>query len=72
MRPRREFEAMSAQRAIADPVTWAGPEAGGAVAGVGELSAVEREAAAADALRVPELQALQLRDAVVDPRTPGG
>ncbi len=62
----------SAHRPIADPVTRAGPQAGGAVAGVGELTAVEREAAAADALREPELQALELGDALVDPRTPGG
>jgi hypothetical protein len=45
----------SAHRSIADPVTWAGPQTGGAVAGVGELAAIEREAAAADALREPEL-----------------
>ena len=56
----------SAHRPIADPVTRAGPQAGGAVAGVGELTAVEREAAAADALGEPELQALELGDALVD------
>ena len=38
------------------------------VAGVRELAAVEREAAAADALRQPELEALELGDSLVDPR----
>ena len=52
---------------VADPVARAGSEAGGAVVGIGELAAVEREAAAADAFRQPELQALQFGDPVVDP-----
>ena len=59
-------------RPVADPVPGAGTEAGGAVAGVGELAAVEREAAAADALREPAFEALELGDAPVDPRAPGG
>ena len=52
---------------VADPVARAGSEAGDAVVGIGELAAVEREAAAADAFRQPELQALQFGDPVVDP-----
>jgi hypothetical protein len=52
---------------VADPVARAGSEAGGAVVGIGELAAVEREAAAADAFRQPQLQALQFGDPVVDP-----
>jgi len=57
---------------VVDPVARAGSEAGGAVVGIGQLAAVEREAAAADAFRQPELQALQFGDPVVDPRGPGG
>jgi hypothetical protein len=55
---------------IADPVARARPEAGGAVAWVGKLTAIEREAAATDALGEPELQALELGDALVEPRPP--
>jgi SAM-dependent methyltransferase len=62
----------SAPRPVADPVAGARPEAGGTVARVGELTAVEREAAAADALGEPEFEALELGDALVDPRAPGG
>src|SRR4029079_96539 len=53
-----------------DPVARAGPEARGVVARVRQLAAVEREAAAADALRQPELEALELGDPLVDPRLP--
>jgi hypothetical protein len=63
---------VSAHRPVADPVARAGAEAGSTVVGVGELAAVERETAAADALGEPELQALELGDALVDPRAPGG
>src|SRR5687768_14246420 len=40
----------SASRAVSDPVAWAGSKPTCPVAGVRELTAVEREAAAADAL----------------------
>ncbi len=62
----------SARPPVADPVAWARAETGGAVAGVGELAAVEREAAAADAFGEAELEALELGDALVDPRRPRG
>jgi len=57
-------------------VARAGPEAGRAVAGIGELATIEREAAATDALREPVLQPFELGDAFVDsfrppPREPG-
>ena len=70
--PTARITAWSAHRPIADPVARARPEAGSTVAGVGELTAVEREAAAADAFGEPEFQALELGDALVDPRAPGG
>jgi len=44
----------------------------GAVTGVGEPAAVERQTSAADALGEPELEALELGDSVVDPRRPRG
>ena len=55
-------------RAVADPVAWAGAEPAGAVAGIGEPAAVERQAAAADAFGEPAPEALQLGDALIDPR----
>ena len=57
---------------VSDPVARARSQAGGAVAGVGELAAVEREAAAADAFGQAALEALELGDARVDPRRPRG
>src|SRR5712691_9538561 len=60
----------SALRPVADPVARAGTEAGSAVAGVGELAAVERQAAAADALGQAELEPPELGNALVDPRAP--
>ena len=57
---------------IAEPVARPGAEAGGAIVGIGELAAVEREAAAADALGEARLQALQLGDPLVDAAAPGG
>ena len=44
----------------------AGAEGGGAVVAVGELTAVEREAAAADAFGEAVLEALEFGDALVD------
>jgi len=63
---------VSARWPVADPVARAGTESGGAVTGVCEPAAVEGQAAAADALGEPELEALELRDAVVDSRRPRG
>jgi hypothetical protein len=57
---------------VADPVASARALAGGAVVGVGEAAAIEREAAAADALGQPRLEPLELGDALVDPLRPGG
>src|ERR671918_585076 len=54
----------------ADPVARAGPGAARAVTRVRELAAVERQAAAADALGQAELEALELGDALVDARAP--
>jgi hypothetical protein len=60
------------QRPVADPVAGTGAEPSSAVTRIGELAAVEREAAAADALGEPELEALELGDALVDPGRPCG
>src|SRR4051794_31576246 len=57
-------------RPVADPVARPRPEAGGAVAGVRQVAAVERQAAAADALGQAALQAPELGDPLVDPRAP--
>src|SRR5688500_13688817 len=57
-------------RPVANPVAGARPKACRAVVRVRELAAVEREAAAADALGQPGTQALELGDAVVDPGGP--
>src|SRR3954447_2575806 len=57
-------------RPVADPVARPGAEAGGPVAGVRHAAAVERLAAAADALGQAALQAPELGDPVVDPRAP--
>jgi hypothetical protein len=54
----------------AAPVARAGAEAGRPVAGIGELAAFDREAATADAFGEPELEALELGDALIDPRCP--
>ena len=51
---------------VADPVARAGPVARGAVVRVGQAAAVERQAAAADALGQPRPEALELGDPVVD------
>src|SRR5262245_10080277 len=55
---------------IAHPEPRAGPGAGRPVVRVREPAAVQRQAAAADALGQPDLQALQLGDPVVDARAP--
>jgi hypothetical protein len=60
----------AAERAVADPVARPRAETGGAVVGIGEPAAVERETAATDALGEPGLEALELGDALVDPRGP--
>src|SRR5687767_8928968 len=62
----------SARAGVADPVARAGSARGRAVVGVRQLAAVEGQAAATDALGQPGLQALQLRDALVDAGAPGG
>jgi hypothetical protein len=62
----------SGPRPVADPVARAGTESSGAVARIRELAAVEREAAAADALGEAEPQALELGDTLVDSRRPSG
>ena len=59
--------ALAAERSIADPVAWSWAAGAGSVVGVGETAAVEREAAAPDALGEADLQALELGDARVDP-----
>ena len=69
--PLRSLSALRVVRAlvwwsVADPVAGAGAEGGGAVVAVGELTAVEREAAAADAFGEAVLEALEFGDALVD------
>jgi hypothetical protein len=60
----------AAERAVADPVARSGAPGAGAVVGVRETAAIEREAAAADALGQADLEALELGDSMVDPRGP--
>src|SRR5258708_39587040 len=55
---------------VADPVTRAGTEPCGAVARIGELAAIQRQAAAGDAFGEAAPEALELRDARVDSRRP--
>jgi pimeloyl-ACP methyl ester carboxylesterase len=57
--------------AVAEPVTRTWAQARCTVVGVCQLAAVEREAAAADALRQTGAQAAELREPFVDPRRPG-
>jgi hypothetical protein len=59
-----------AERAVADPVSRPRPEPRRPVLGVGQLAAVERQAPAPDALRQPELDALELCDLGVDASGP--
>src|SRR5262245_8067117 len=56
---------------VADPVTRAGTQPRGAVVRIGELAAVERQAAAADAFAEPGLQPLQFGNSCIDPGRPG-
>ncbi len=58
--------APAGEGAVADPVARAGPQVRGPVAWVREPTAVQRQAAAADALRQPDPKALELGDALVD------
>ncbi len=59
------------ERSIADPEARARARARRTVARVRELAAFEREAAAADALGQPGLEALELGDPLVDAARPG-
>jgi hypothetical protein len=59
--------AVAAQRPVTDPVARPWAAAAGAIVGVREAAAVQREAAAADALGQADLQTLELGDARVDP-----
>src|SRR2546430_438586 len=59
-----------ALRPFSDPVARSRSQSCRAVGRIGELAAAERETAAADAFRKPGLQALELRDALVDTRGP--
>jgi hypothetical protein len=72
----RDFSEASATRfslaaePVAEPEARARAALADAIAGVGEAAALEREAAAADALGEAEPEALELGDAIVDPRRP--
>jgi hypothetical protein len=63
---------VSVGRSVPDPVARAWTESGGAVTGVGEPTAVERQTSAADAFGQPDLETLELGDPVFDPRRPRG
>src|SRR3954451_9885958 len=56
---------------VSDPEARARARARGAIAGVHELAALEREAAAPDALSESGLEPLELGDALVDAACPG-
>lgn len=58
------------RRTVADPVARTGAAAARPVAGIGQPASVERETPAPDALGEPQLQALELGDALLDPRGP--
>jgi hypothetical protein len=60
----------AAQRLVPDPVAGAGPSGGGAIARIREMTSIEREAAATDALGETEFEPLQLGDPLIDPRPP--
>jgi hypothetical protein len=62
--------ASAAQWLVADPVAGAGPSGGGAIARIREMTAIEREAAATDALGESEFEPLKLGDSLIDPRPP--
>src|SRR5262245_32741797 len=49
-----------------DPVAWAGAAARGAIAGVGELAAIERQAPASDTLAERRLHSFELGDPLFD------
>src|SRR5919198_4790830 len=61
----------SRRRAVADPVARPRTEAGRPVSRVREPAALQREAAATDALGEADLEALELGDAGVDALRPG-
>src|SRR4051794_14170044 len=60
----------SAPPGVAEPVPRPRPAARRAVARVGKLAALERQAAATDALGEPGLQALELGETLLDARRP--
>jgi S-adenosylmethionine:tRNA ribosyltransferase-isomerase len=57
---------------LAEPVAGTRSAAAGPIPGVGELAAVERQAAAADALGEPALESLELGEPLLDARRPPG
>src|SRR5688572_2639243 len=69
--PRCPSRPLSARPPVRHPVSRPRSEPGGAVAGVGEMAAIERQAAAADALGEPSPEAFQLGDALLDTGGPG-
>src|SRR5688572_10865937 len=60
----------SSQLGSAEPIAWSGPGASGPIGRIGEVTSVNRKAAAADALGQPVSEALELGDLLVDPLRP--
>jgi len=54
----------------ADPVSWPWTDPAGPISRVCELTSLQRQAAAADALREARPQALEFGDALIDPLRP--
>ena len=61
---------LASRRPIADPVPRAGAEPRRAVAGIRELTSLERQTSASDALCEPGSQTFQLSNALIDSRGP--
>src|SRR4051812_24956434 len=66
----RRLRGFPSGRRVADPVAGPRTGAGDTVLRVGQAALLQRQAAAADALREPVLQALQFRDALLDAARP--
>src|ERR1041385_8481118 len=60
----------SAARPVSNPVSRTWPETRGSIVGVRQLAAIERQTAAADALGQSRPQPLELRDSLIDARSP--
>src|SRR5262245_4696331 len=68
----RRTELAACRSGSSDPEAWPGSRSPDSVVRIGELTLLERQAAAPDALRQPELQPFQFLDAFGHPAGPAG